>query len=64
MLQTRNRTSYGLGKLGLIENKKTLMRLAKEICKEGSHIYRLPFPVNEKMVYGALLEANTRGKKL
>jgi len=53
-----------LEKLGLIENKKTLMRLAKEICKEGSHIYRLPFPVNEKMVYGALLEANTRGKKL
>jgi len=52
-----------LEKLGLIENKKMLGLLAKEICKEGSHIYRLPFPVNEEMVYEALLEANTRGKK-
>ena len=53
-----------LEKLGLIENEKTLTRLAKEICKEGSHIYRLPFPVNEKMVYGALLEANAWGKEI
>lgn len=53
-----------LEKLGLIENEKTLAPLAKEICKKESHIHRLPFPVNEDMVYEALLEANTRGKKI
>jgi len=53
-----------LEKLGLIENEKTLAPLAKEICKKESHIHRLPFSVNEEMVYEALSKASARGKKV
>jgi len=53
-----------LEKLGFAEDKKNLWQLVKEICKQGSNIYRLPFPINEDMVYQALLKANDRGRKI
>ena len=53
-----------LEKLGFTEDKKSLWQLVKEICKEGSNIYRLPFPISEDMVYQALLKANERGRKI
>lgn len=52
-----------LGSLGFIKSEKNLARLSEEMCKKESNIHRLPFPVDRRMVYQALLEADTRGKE-
>ena len=53
-----------LKRLGFVKSEKNLVRLAEEICKKESNVYRLPFPVNKDMVHQALLEANARGEEI
>ncbi|MFQ5835527.1 MAG: iron-containing alcohol dehydrogenase, partial [bacterium] len=50
--------------LGLSTNGEKLSRLVKLTCKKESHIYNLPFPINETMVEEALLKADEWGRKI
>jgi glycerol dehydrogenase len=53
-----------LSEIGLSDFDSQQLKVAtRKICKKGSSIHRLPFPVNEEMVYDALLETDKRGKE-
>ncbi|RLE10648.1 glycerol dehydrogenase [Candidatus Aerophobetes bacterium] len=52
-----------LEEIGL-KNEEKLRKTVKTIFREKSHIYDLPFPVNEEMVYRALLRADEWGRKV
>lgn len=50
--------------IGLSHLDSQQLRMATEaICREGSAIHRLPFSVDEEMVYEALLETDRRGRE-
>jgi len=51
-----------LKRMGL-ENEEKIKRTVKMVFREGSHIYDLPFPVNEDMVHRALLRVDEWGSK-
>ena len=51
-----------LSEIGLSDfDSQQLKAATRKICKKGSSIHRLPFPVSEEMVYDALLETNRQG---
>jgi glycerol dehydrogenase len=51
-----------LRKLGLNEEDPLLWAGLKKSCAEGSPVHNMPFPVDEKKLYRAMLEADERAR--
>jgi glycerol dehydrogenase len=52
-----------LEQLGLREvNRRKIETVARKVCEKGSFIHNMPFPVDEQMVLGAILKANSLAK--
>ncbi len=53
-----------LSGIGLSDfDPQQLKAATRVICKKDSSVHRLPFPVDEEMVYDALLETDRRGRE-